>query len=409
MNTKDLVTRAKAYPGATNANTHESQAARQAIAHNEQRPKIAVLPCDPSGLPADKRLATFPIKRAGDTYNDFAETEWLVQDILEANSLAELFADPESYKTFLAVGFACCIATGTPWNGLEVKQGGVLFVIGEGLRGINKRFKAWSHHNGIPLDDAPLYYSETSADFLSSASAMNVVNSIREALKNDESVDLVVIDTLARNMSGNESSPEDMAMFIGHIDRMVRAELGCTVLVIHHPGVHDKERGRGTNALRGAVDTDMRLHRPDREGLPNTVVMECMKQKNEERFDPMLLDFVLVDWGKKSSRGQPITSGVLKPSEHSLRDFSFKDHKIGKRARQALECLIQELERQKGADRISGQVWRDSCESNEIGKGIKKDFRKVFHVVKSELEKKRQIQYDSDGYVGIYPLKAVSL
>ena len=326
-------------------------------------------------LTAAKSSPGFPIKRAGDTYHEYAETEWLVEGILETNSLSQLFADPESYKTFLAIGISCAIATGTPWLDHEVTQGGVLLVVGEGVRGLNKRFRAWSVENDIPLDDAPLFYSERSADLMTATSANDVVDAISGAV-GDKSIQLIVIDTLARNMSGNESSPEDMAKFIGIVDRQIRQALNCSVMIIHHPGVHDKTRGRGTNALKGAVDTDIRVHHPDRDIYPRTVLMECMKMKDEERFDSIALDFKVVDWGLVDSRGKPITSGALVSSEYSPDHFGVKSLGLGKRAQMALRSLEAELARQ-GSDSVLLQAWKDACASDEIDKNIATEFRKV--------------------------------
>lgn len=346
-------------------------------------------------------LPSFPIQKVGNTYNQCAETDYLIDGLLEADSLAQAFGDSESYKTFFAIGLGCSIATGTAFLGREVKKGGVLFVVGEGLRGLNKRFKAWSAHNKVSLDEAPLYLSGRSADFMTATSAHEVVDSIRYATAGD-SISLIVIDTLARNMSGNESSPEDMAVFIGIIDRVVRQELNCTVLVIHHPGIHDKTRGRGTNALHSAIDTDIRIYHPDREIYPNTVRVECCKQKNEERFDAFMLDFHTVDWGRIDSSGQRVKSGVLVPSDQSPDLFSARSEqpRLGKRSRLAFESLKKELTHQ-GKESIPVDMWRDACKHDGIDRNQSSDFRKIWHSAKKKLVAEGWVTIDEKDHVSL--------
>ncbi|WP_439560713.1 AAA family ATPase [Roseinatronobacter sp.] len=57
---------------------------------------------------------------------------------------------PSSGKSFLAVGIALSVATGTPFHGRDTKQGAVFFIAGEGRNGLARRFAAW----GMVLDDS---------------------------------------------------------------------------------------------------------------------------------------------------------------------------------------------------------------------------------------------------------------
>uniref|UniRef100_UPI003555C87A AAA family ATPase n=1 Tax=Rhodococcus qingshengii TaxID=334542 RepID=UPI003555C87A len=38
------------------------------------------------------------------------------------------------------------VVTGTPWHGQGVTQGGVVYLVGEGVRGIDARLTAWERH-----------------------------------------------------------------------------------------------------------------------------------------------------------------------------------------------------------------------------------------------------------------------
>ena len=74
---------------------------------------------------------------------------------------------------------------------------------------------------------------------------------------------LIVLDTLARNFGGgNENDTKDMNQFVTNVDA-VRQAWGCTVLVVHHTGHNSTDRGRGSSALKAALDSEYQLTRQE--------------------------------------------------------------------------------------------------------------------------------------------------
>jgi hypothetical protein len=71
---------------------------------------------------------------------------------------------------------------------------------------------------------------------------------------------LIVVDTLARNMTGDENSQKDMGAFIAGCDR-IREATGAAVLIVHHEGKDASKGARGSTVLRGAIDTGVRVRR----------------------------------------------------------------------------------------------------------------------------------------------------
>ena len=51
--------------------------------------------------------------------------DWLVKNVLPVGSQGVLFGPSGSGKSFVALDMALSLATGQPWQGLEVKQGPV--------------------------------------------------------------------------------------------------------------------------------------------------------------------------------------------------------------------------------------------------------------------------------------------
>lgn len=84
---------------------------------------------------------------------------WLLRGMLERDTFALIFGDPGCGKSFLAIDWACRVATGTPWRGQAVKGGPVVYVAGEGQQGFGRRIRAWSEHHGVSLAGVPLYLS----------------------------------------------------------------------------------------------------------------------------------------------------------------------------------------------------------------------------------------------------------
>ncbi len=213
--------------------------------------------------------------------------EWLIHNILPEGGLCGLYGAPESTKSFLALDIALSVATGLQWQGNAVRQGFSLYVAAEGGPGISKRVRAWMQTHNIT--DVP--YMAWLIESIAVHNESNDMDVLIERLDNElqEAPGLIVIDTLARCLEGNENEQEDMGRFVAGLDRL-RHEYGATVLAIHHTRL-DGERERGNTAFRGAMDTMMSVTRNRQE---NTIEVECAKQKDAEHFPGMSFQLELV-------------------------------------------------------------------------------------------------------------------
>ena len=80
-----------------------------------------------------------------------------------------------------------------------------------------------------------------------------------------------------------------MNLFITNLDRL-KAEFGCTVLVVHHTGKDAAKKERGNTALRGASDTMILLDETDNsDGIAGGAAVFCEKQKDASEFDRYVL------------------------------------------------------------------------------------------------------------------------
>lgn len=231
--------------------------------------------------------------------------EFVVEDLLEAETLGLIFGDPGCGKSFLAVDLALSVASGTPFHGRAVKRGAVFFIAGEGHNGLARRFAAWSKARGTPLEGVPMFKSERAAQFLDGASAKAVADAVEALAKHHGQPRLIIVDTLARNFgAGDENSTQAMSEFVAAIDDLMARFPGSSVLIVHHSGHADKQRARGAMALPGALDQEFRV---EKDGP--TMRLSCTKMKDAEPPADLYfsLEPVELDGGA--------TSAVLEASE----------------------------------------------------------------------------------------------
>ena len=240
--------------------------------------------------------------------------EMLVGRILECNTLVSIYGDSGVGKSFLALDLAFCVASGQPWHGEVVQQGGVFYLAGEGREGLIRRRQAWEMANDRSLEEAPLYLSTKATDLADEQSRIEVLEQIREVAKQD-SLKLVIVDTLSRHFGGrDENQAGEMAKFVECLDH-IRQEFGMTVLLVHHTGKDANRGARGSSVLRAALDNEILVKR-ERKGL---VKLTNEKMKDAEPFQPMAFQLASVTLrdGRElvDECRQIVTSCVLVPAE----------------------------------------------------------------------------------------------
>jgi hypothetical protein len=193
----------------------------------------------------------------------YEPVEWLVENWLAHDTLAGLIGASGTCKSFLALEWACCVATGWNWHGIPVKKGPAFYLAGEGNSGLRKRIAGWQIANERPIDGAPLYLANCLPDLCDQQSTSNVIRAVEDSLeelffKSGEDPSLIIIDTLAIAMSGyDENAASDMGLLIQAVSKM-RNRWRCCVLLIHHTGhnANAKARARGSSVFRAALDSE---------------------------------------------------------------------------------------------------------------------------------------------------------
>lgn len=223
---------------------------------------------------------------------EYRPPEYHIKGQVEKDSLAVLFGDPGTGKSFVALDMACCVATGHDFHGHETQQGSVFYIAGEGRNGIKRRVDAWAKHNDIPSHDFPLFISTTAARFLNRESAEIVAAAIDLLATQNGIPRLIVVDTLNRNFGdGDENSQKDMTAFVNVMDELRNRFPDCTIIIVHHSGHGDKDRARGSSVLKGAVDAEYRTTKSD-----DRIILENFKMKDGPPPKPMEFHLECVDY-----------------------------------------------------------------------------------------------------------------
>lgn len=236
-----------------------------------------------------------------------APPDWLIRGFLERDTLSCLFGAPGSMKSFLALDMSLCIASGRPWHGATTKSGPVFYIAGEGFRGVVKRIQAWVVAHGVDINGVPLFTADTPVQFLDQTEAEAVTAAVAELAGKHGPPRLVVVDTLARCFGGDENSTQDMSAFVAALDQL-RGTFGCAAMVIHHVGLADSNRGRGSSVLKGALDFEYSL-----KVVGDTRTLSCTKAKDHEAPSDMNFEPEQVDTGwTDRETGQAIMSCILR-------------------------------------------------------------------------------------------------
>ena len=257
---------------------------------------------------AEKPVTEFFVS-VGELLKDKTPPQWLIQAYIEVSTTAMLFGASTAGKSFLAISWALAIATGREWEGGKVRQGGVVYLAGEGHSGFKRRCAAWATHHGVDIDSAPLYFNQCQVQLIDEASCVQAHQAIARLIQTHGDMALIVVDTFNRVGGGDENSNTDTSKILANIERYFTKPFGCAVLIVHHTGTMETQRSRGASALPAGMDSFFRL-----DGVTGTRTLHCGKQKDAEpppdRFFS-LVTIPLPDWPADPDSGEVITSAVL--------------------------------------------------------------------------------------------------
>ena len=229
--------------------------------------------------------------------------EYLIEGFIPKKSMSMMFGDPGSAKSFLAIDAGCCVSIGKDYHGLKTSPGTVLYLAGEGIRGVTQRSRGWYAYHGAEVEDASLYISRHGLGLRDQTQLEFIKEEIDALVTAGRKPELIIIDTLARNFGGgDENATKDMSEFIDAVDELIN-RYEAAALIVHHSGHSDKQRSRGNSALKAALDAEYKISKNGR-----FVYLECTKMKDAEELEA--LNFILEDITISDTLGNGIQTVV---------------------------------------------------------------------------------------------------
>lgn len=376
------------------------------IAQEENTTEPQELSLQPTNLSIQRQ--PFKIEQLDDI--DDEPVEWLIEGVIPKKAFVALYAPPASFKSFIALDIAECIATGRSFLTKDVRhQGAVLYIAGEGHGGIGARIKAMKKHHNTPAG-APVFFLRKQINLRSSATdiqdLIQAVDDIQAT--HDIQFELVVIDTLARAFGGgNENASEDMGAFITAVGA-IQGRYNCALLVVHHAGKDATKGLRGHSSLLGAVDTELEIIRI--EDAPKGI-LHISKQKDGEdgqRYGFQMISVELstthlgfdsvsslavevdsemnVNQGRKEASAPPSRSGLGTNNSNALRALHAAIKKFG---------LMENINGMRNKA-IKVDQWRDEYKASCGNDTDPQDFKKLWWRVKNQLINAEKVAVHGD-------------
>lgn len=242
----------------------------------------------PSLIEAQKLISKRGICRLGlKALSELPPPLWQVEDMIPQGGLIVVYGQPKVGKTFFAIALSLSIASGSDLFGRATKKGKVTYIAAEGGPArLRDRARAFLTSIGVATPPEDMW------GLISQRIDVADDNQVTELLEElGGSHDLVVIDTLARCMSGDENSQKDMNEFVAGCDR-IREATGATVVVVHHEGKDRSKGARGSTVLRGALDTSIRLRQN-----ANGIIASVEDQRDGTPGNPITLELATIPLG----------------------------------------------------------------------------------------------------------------
>lgn len=212
-----------------------------------------------------------------DGLRDLPDPEPLIDNVLDQASVALLYGKWGTGKSFLALDWAACVATGRRWQGRQTHQRRVLYVAAEGAYGLKQRVEAWETGWKTEIPDDALHILRRPVNLTLGREAADLADLIAT-----NGYGLVVLDTLARCMVGvDENSARDCGVVVDVLVRLREAtpDGRGVILPVHHTG-KDGRTSRGSSAFEGGADTVYSLNIDE-----GTVLLNREKRKDGPEHD----------------------------------------------------------------------------------------------------------------------------
>lgn len=200
----------------------------------------------------------------------FTKRDPIIDGLYNFKSTFELVGESNIGKSFFLLGQMACASAGIPFAGAKVIKSHSFYFDAEGGSTTLDRKQALQKTYGDDLDWLHIIDLQSEGwDITSKAGQRAIIRHIRTTAGTDP-VGLVAFDSLNQSVAlsdkpFDENSSSDMGAVASAL-KAIADETGACAGVVHHPAKSEKGArriGRGSGALRGAVDFVYFIEQPD--------------------------------------------------------------------------------------------------------------------------------------------------
>ena len=201
--------------------------------------------------------------------------EWVVDRLISAGSVNIFYGDGGTKKTWALLFLAVCVATGNQWLDFQTMQKPALIIDEESGKARIKRRIAEALRGHYADDNTPVSCVSVGGFNLGDAfwigELTNLINSLGAGL--------VIIDALADVMPGKDENAVKDVQPVFLTLRRIAEDTQAAIVIIHHSNKGTgKDNYRGSTAIKGAIDTLIKVESEPEDDLIN---FETTKVRDE--------------------------------------------------------------------------------------------------------------------------------
>lgn len=239
--------------------------------------------------------------------------KWIAEGLIESGRVYQWFGQWKSGKTLAVMDVCCHISLGRLWADRRTVQSLVIWVASESCEDVLRRMAAWRLSHGISGDmpfiirTKPIHLDEEQFAKLLSME----IDAVRRVTFPDLEV-VVVIDTVARSMSGKTSeNDEGLRMFTANVLDVVVRPNGYACILVHHSGHAEKDRSRGWSGFPAALDGSVKVSMDKQPGGPAFVSVVTTESRSGSGDDSFQFRIDVQEILGADNFGNPIAEPVL--------------------------------------------------------------------------------------------------
>jgi hypothetical protein len=268
--------------------------------------------------------------------------DWLVRDFFAEKSLNLMIGASQAGKSYLALDLAVAIATGRPFLGKSVRQGGVLYVATEGQITISRRLMA--AHQGQPLAGKLIaVVLEPPSDLMKEEDVDRIIATAKYIngqmlMETGLPLRMIIIDTMISGFGiGDWNNVADTSDAM-KVLRRIKDEVGVAVTGVHHHGKDTSRGAAGSYALTAHPDAILSVYKKDNDGAVKRRWVTLTKSRFGVTGRKLAFDLVQKPPDHRDGDGDDEAFVVLS------KDATSDSHSIGSKSSRADECFRSSCE-----------------------------------------------------------------